>query len=254
MGALTYFVHGSLRESRAAFPKDEDLLYLPPPQHLRVMSLGYDEALADLVWIRAVIFAGDVQGGKNWAWIMKYLEAIFELSPQFRKPYAWGGVAFVYTGAEIDRPMVDRAIRLYRRGLQHHPEDHEMLFALGMLLTRDVQTLSGYGEEERAAAKVEGAGLIRKAAAFGAPPLVRQYAATLVDDFASEQLAIQFLETQLLQAEEGDFRRMLQRKLQKLTGDQQVEAIEELKREFRAERDASYPYLPESLYAVIRHE
>jgi hypothetical protein len=218
------------------------------------MSLGYDEAMGDLVWIRAVIFAGDVKSGQNWAWIMKYLEAIFELAPQFRKPYAWGGVAFVYTGAEIDRPMVDRAIHLYRRGLEHYPEDHEMLFALGMLLTRDVQTLPGYDEEERAAAKVEGAELIRKAAAFGAPPLVRQYAATLVDDFASEQLAIQFLETQLLQAEAGDFRRMLQRKLQKLTDDQQVESIEKLKQEFRSERDANFSYVPEPLYAVIRHE
>lgn len=250
--ALTLGSHASLREDRAEFPRDEDLLYLPPPHHLEVMSLGYREAMADLVWVRAVVFAGDKEGGSNWAWIMKYLEAIFELSPHFRRPYAWGGVAFVYTGSNIDREMIDRAIELYRRGLTAYPEDHEMLFALGMLLTRDVQTIEGYDAEERAAAKAEGAELIRKAAAFGAPPLVRQYAATLVDEFASDQLAIQFLETQLLEADNEAFRRLLLRKLERLTGRQRIEAIETLRNRFRADRDAAYPYLPEPLFAVIR--
>lgn len=252
--ALTYLTHGNVRERRATFPKDSDVLYLPPPQHLSLMSMGYREALGDLVWVRAVVFAGDVESGRNWAWILEYLEAIFELAPQFRRPYAWGGVAFVYTGDQIDREMVDRSISLYRRGIEHFPEDHEMLFALGMLLARDVQSIEGYTEEEQAAAKLEGADLVRKAAAFGAPPLVRQYAATLVDDFASDQLAIQFLETQLLQAEDEGFRRMLLHKLQKLTDSQQIESIERLKTDFREERDAAYPYVPESLYAIIRRE
>lgn len=252
LAALAHVSHESVRERRAEFPRDADLLYLPPPHHLAVMSLGYREAMADLVWVRAVVFAGDSEGGANWSWIMKYLEAIFELSPQFRRPYEWGGVAFVYTGAEIDREMIDRAVALYRRGLAAYPEDHELLFALGMLLTRDVQTIPGYDADEREAAKAEGADLIRKAAAFGAPPLVRQYAATLVDEFVSDQLAIQFLESQLLEADNEAYRRLLLRKLERLTGRQRVDAIEQLKREFQEERDAAYPYLPEPLYAVIR--
>jgi hypothetical protein len=252
LAALTLVSHEAVREDRAQFPRDEDLLYLPPPHHLEVMSLGYREAMADLVWVRAVVFAGDKEGGSNWAWIMKYLEAIFELSPHFRRPYAWGGVAFVYTGSDIDRDMIDRAIQLYRRGLTAYPEDHELLFALGMLLTRDVQTIEGYDEQERATAKAEGAELIREAAAFGAPPLVRQYAATLVDEFASDQLAIQFLESQLLEADNEEFRRLLLRKLERLTSHERVETIEELKTQFRADRDAAYPYVPEPLFAVLR--
>ena len=34
----------------------EDIYYLPPPEWLDVMSLGYRRALADLIWLRASIY------------------------------------------------------------------------------------------------------------------------------------------------------------------------------------------------------
>jgi hypothetical protein len=64
-----------------------------------------------------------------------------------------------------------------------------------MLLLHQVPSTPGYTDEERQQARAEGADLIRRAAAFGADPLVRQYAATLITDHATEQLARQFLES-----------------------------------------------------------
>lgn len=250
--AAMVLTHRGVKQSRDLFPPDQDLLYLPPAQHLGPMSLGYREALGDLIWIRTVIFAGDRVGATNYKWIMEYLEAIYSLSPQFRRPYAWGGVAFIYSGEQIDRAMVDRAIALYERGLAHFPEDHELLFAAGMLLTRDVQTMPGYTEAERAAAMDRGASLIRKAAAFGAPPLVRELAATLVSEGGADQLAIQFLESQLLQAEDPDLRRLLKQKLEATIGEAGFESIERLRDSFEAERKAKRPYLPPDLYVLIR--
>jgi hypothetical protein len=250
--AAMVWTHHGVREAREQFPRDQDLLYLPPAQHLAPMSLGYREALADLIWIRAIVFAGDRAGATNYAWIIQYLEAIYTLAPGFRRPYAWGGVAFIYSGENIDRAMVDRAMQLYRQGLQHFPEDHELLFAAGMLLTRDVQTQPGYTDEERRAAMTEGVAMIRKAAAFGAPPLVRQLAATLVSEGGTDALAIQFLESQLLQAEDENHRRLLLQKLEAVQGESATEALDQLRREFEAERQAKAPYLPPDLYALIR--
>lgn len=244
--------HRQLREDRGRFPRDQDVLYLPPAQHLGPMSLGYREALADLIWIRAVIFAGDRAGATNFAWIIEYLEAIYSLAPGFRRPYAWGGVAFIYTGETIDRAMVDRALALYDRSLVYFPEDHELLFAAGMLLTRDVQSLPGYSEAERAEAMQRGAAHIRKAAAFGAPPLVRELAATLVSEGTADQLAIQFLETQLLQTEDEGHRRLLRQKLEALLGESGLESLEEMRAEFEAERKTERPYVPPDLYILIR--
>ncbi len=244
--------HRQLQEQRDGFPRDQDVLYLPPARHLGLMSLGYREALADLIWIRAVIFAGDRAGALNHDWIMEYLEAIYSLAPGFRRPYAWGGVAFIYTGTNIDRAMVDRAIALYHRALEHFPEDHELLFAAGMLLTRDVQELPGYTQAERDAAMAEGAAYIRKAAAVGAPPLVRELAATLVSEGGAGQLEIQFLETQLLQTEDEDHRRLLRQKLEAAIGEAGLESLEEMRTEFERERKAERPYVPPDLYILIR--
>lgn len=248
------FAHRHVKQARATFPQDQDVLYLPPPQYLGPMSLGYEEALADLIWIRAVIFAGDRVGATNYKWIMEYLEAIYSLSPQFRRPYAWGGVAFIYSGEDIDRAMVDRAIALYDRGLTHFPEDHELLFAAGMLLTRDVQTVPGYTETEREAAMERGTAMIRKAAAFGAPPLVRELAATLVSEGGADQLAIQFLQSQLLQAEDDAHRRLLRHKLEAAIGEAGTESIERMRDNFEAERQRERPYMPPDLYMLTRAE
>jgi hypothetical protein len=250
--AAMVLTHRGVKQRRDQFPADQDVLYLPPAQHLGPMSLGYREALSDLIWIRAVVFTGDRVGATNYTWIMEYLEAIYSLSPQFRRPYAWGGVTFIYSGTNVDRSMVDRAITLYDRGLAHFPEDHELLFAAGMLLTRDVQTIPGYTEQEKTAAMERGVSLIRKAAAFGAPPLVRELATTLVSEGGADQLAIQFLESQLLQAEDEDHRRLLKQKLEATIGEAGFESIERLRQDFEAERAANRPYLPADLYVLIR--
>ena len=113
---LTNYAHGELIERRATFPPDEDVLYLPPPGQLRVMSMGYREVIADLVWIRAVIFAGDRIGSQNFSWILRYVDAIVHLVPTFRRPYDWAGITAVYNGQIVNREMIENAVAMYRRG------------------------------------------------------------------------------------------------------------------------------------------
>ena len=213
-----HLAHGALNNARAQWPDDEDLLYLPAASHLRVMSVGYKDALADLIWTRAVVFAGSSMGKENYNWVRDYLRVINDLVPTFRWPYAWGGVVVVYSGETITREMVDTSIGIYREGVERFPEDHEMLFALGMILARDVSAAAGYSEQEVADAKRESSELVRRAAAFGAPPLVRQLAATLVSNGEADELSIQFLETQLLSADDEDYRRLLESKLEAIVG------------------------------------
>ena len=47
--------------------------------------------------------------------------------------------------------MLDRALAVYRQGLERFPEDHELLFGTAMILLRDLSTTPGYSEEEIAA-------------------------------------------------------------------------------------------------------
>jgi hypothetical protein len=255
-GAGVAMVHERLVDRREQFPEDLDVLYVPPPDHLRVLSLGYKEALADLVWIRALIFSGEKLGSNDIDAVTRYVDAITGLSPRFHRAYVWGAVTIVYGGEQaIDREMVDRSIEIYRRGIDEFPESHALLYPLGMLLHQQVPSTPGYTEAEREALRREGIELIRKAAAFGADPLVRRYAATLVSDSAAtDQLAIQFLEAQLAQTEDEAHRRLLRRKLAQLGGEEALEAVERIRHEFKTEHLERAPYLPDALYAVLRAE
>jgi hypothetical protein len=253
--ALALLAHDALRDHRDLFPDDVDVLYVPPPQHLQPMSLGYREALADLLWVQALVFTGERMGDNDIAAITRYTEAITGLSPRFHQAYVWGGITPIYGGSSVvDRDMVDRAIAMYRRGLEQFPESHKLLYPFGMLLTHQVPSTPGYSDEEKLAAKREGAELIRRAAAFGADPLVRQYAATIITDHATEQMARQFLESQLATAEGDDYRRMLRRKLERMGAHESIQEIERTREAFLREQLEQLPYASDTVYAVIRDE
>lgn len=250
-----WWSHEDVTARRATFAAQSDVLYVPPANYLRPMSAGYREALADLIWVRALIFSGEQIGHTDVAAVGRYVDAITGLAPRFRRAYIWGGVTPVYGGgAVVTREMVDQSIATYQKGIEQFPESHELLYPAGMLLTHQVSSTPGYSEEETAAYAAEGIEMIRKAAAFGADPLVRQYAATLVADHATEPLARQFLESQLAQAEDPDYRRMLRKKLATVGGQKSVEAVERTRNAFAAEHLQQRAFVPDTVYAVIRDD
>jgi len=254
-GIVADAMHERVLLRQADAPPELDVLYVPPAAQLVPMAMGYREALADLLWVRALIYSGANLGHAEIQATDRYVDAIVGLAPRFRRAYLWGGITAVYGGsARIDREMVDRALATYRRGIAEFPESHELLYPLGMLLLTQVPSTPGYDPSEIEAMRTEGIDIIRRAAAFGADPLVRQYAATLVSEHGERGLAIQFLESQLAQAESEDHRRMLRSKLSELGGREVAAAAERVRNEFTVELAERMPYLPEALYAVLRDD
>jgi hypothetical protein len=255
LGIVAHLAHGRTLARQEAAPRDLDVLYVPPPAQLVPMAVGYREALADLIWVRALIYAGSQLDSAQLEAVRRYVDAITGLSPRFRRVYLWGGITAVYGGqSKVTREMVDLAIEIYRAGVREFPESHELLYPFGMLMLTQVPSTPGYSAEERKQAREEGTELIRRAAAFGADPLVRQYAATLVAERGDDALAIQFLESQLAQAEGEDHRRMLRMKLSGLIGKTETQRIEAIRHSFIEERDTKAPYVPDTLWAVIRED
>ena len=252
---LTSLMHGRVDQRRAELPAEQDIAVLPTPRTLEAMSLGYREALADLVWIRALVFAGEQLAQTDAAMVGRYVDGITTLAPRFHRPYLWGGITAIYGGSgRIDRPMVEQAARIYRAGLRQFPRSHQLLYALGMLLTHQVASTPGYDEHDKQALAAEGVEFIRRAAAHGADPLVRRYAATIITEHTTDKLAEQFLLGQLASTDDEEHRRLLRRKLSSLTGRDAVAEVERTRDAFFAELYRTAPYLPDALYAVIRPE
>jgi hypothetical protein len=99
--------------------------YLAPPE-LKHFTFGYNEPIADFMWIRAIqdfdfcsekINESDC---KAQSWLYQMLHQITELSPNFRMPYATGGIALTvlindYEGAS---KLFDKAVVAFPRDWQ----------------------------------------------------------------------------------------------------------------------------------------
>lgn len=98
-------------------------LIAPPPQ-LNRFSFGYQEVIADTLWIRAVqdFDYCDKAIGKNIcinnSWLFKMLDTITDLSPNFRIPYAAGGLALTVIITDIDG-----ATKIFDKGVKAFPND-----------------------------------------------------------------------------------------------------------------------------------
>jgi tetratricopeptide (TPR) repeat protein len=120
----------SIRDRRIQLIAGDRIFLLPKKEVLKVMAMGYQHTLADLLWIRAVQFFGGNyttlirpgfeyrgEGIRNLIYTIQYLD------PDFWRLYQFGGFVFVEGMKDYEE-----AIRILEMGADHYPDDHELLF------------------------------------------------------------------------------------------------------------------------------
>lgn len=108
--------------------------YLPPGPVLRIVSLGNQSFLGDLIYIQAThYFIRHLVTDSQLPWLDLYLEAIWSLDANNHSSYRWGSQVVKF-GQRIDREVSERANRFARLGLAVSPNDpwlfHEIAFNL----------------------------------------------------------------------------------------------------------------------------
>src|SRR6266496_3338167 len=82
-----------LDEQRATTPKSQEFMYLPSGEHLKLVSLGYDDVVADLLWLEAIQAMGERKFSEAAGhWVGHVLDVVTTLDPQFVRVYEAGGV------------------------------------------------------------------------------------------------------------------------------------------------------------------
>ncbi|MFH2006433.1 MAG: hypothetical protein ABI333_07600 [bacterium] len=122
---------------RGSFPDEADKYYLPPPDTLRITSMGYREAAADLVWIAAIQHAADRRyvGGERFPWLEQYVDAVLALNPFLLKVYLWTDGTLTYARGRLRNRDWRRAIHYLERGHRAFPRNWELLFKLACAYT-----------------------------------------------------------------------------------------------------------------------
>ena len=148
----------------------EDVYYLPPPAWLGLFSLGHKEALADLIWLRSLIYFGDeLQHRGNVEHIYQYTDAMLALDPYFKKVYQWVSACALYRTGNVTARDARRVIAYLERAIRVFPDDGELAWTLGANYLYELPPLLAT-REEKAEAKRRGLEHLKVAALRGAGP------------------------------------------------------------------------------------
>jgi tetratricopeptide (TPR) repeat protein len=124
-------------------PDRDHLLYLPSGRLLRVLSLGQDDTLADLIYLWSIQYYGYYQGGVRYDYLMQiYDRVITELDPRFQDAYLLGAMIL-----SMEAQRHDEALQLLDKGIRENPGDWLLPFEAGFIAyssLRDYRRAAAY--------------------------------------------------------------------------------------------------------------
>ncbi|MDC4223415.1 MAG: hypothetical protein MPW15_04075 [Candidatus Manganitrophus sp.] len=105
----------------------ESLLYLPSGKYLKPLAFGYDQLLADLLWMKTIsYFGGHFMSDKQYPWLAHMLNLIIDLDPRFDFPYYFGGVVL-----SLEASQIEEANKILERGIEAYPDRWQYPFYIG---------------------------------------------------------------------------------------------------------------------------
>ena len=237
--------------ARAEAPRVlSDEPYAPAPDTASLVTLGYRELVADLLFLRLKGYFGGAESTAHG--IAALVEAIIALDPQFHRIYEWGARAITLASRGVDNAAYLRAIAVLDAGGRAFPDDWKLPYLAGEIYTQDLQTTDPAVRrawDERGTLLTESA--IRKP---NAPIEAATWAATMRTRLGQHQRAVDGLREMVLTTEDDKARARLLAKLADLEHDAADEVASELleaRHRFESAWYATRPAVPASMYLLL---
>jgi hypothetical protein len=237
---------------RAQLPEPKATYLVPDYRMLRGLVLGYNEAAADLVWVKALVYVGGESAriGK-YEYLDSYARLIFSMDPMFRRAYRWAGVLSIYTARQITRRSVENAIKYLKMGVEKFPYDGDMLSMLGFDLYYELPPYLD-SDKEKKKSRMEGLVYFKRAILSGnQPEWLVGLVSTLYTKNGRTDLAIQNLEENLKYIENPELRRQMLERLEKLKGERDLGAYVTEIQNLYAAWGRDFPYVPLDMYLLV---
>jgi hypothetical protein len=105
----------------------EEFMNLPRGEYLKPAVMGYDQLVADILWLRAIQVIGeDTVTPQGYEWIYHALDVVTTLDPQFEYAYELGGVILSVLG---NAPEKSNALLI--KGARENPDVWRFPFYIG---------------------------------------------------------------------------------------------------------------------------
>jgi hypothetical protein len=245
------FLGSIARHEAASAHTYEDVYYAPPPSALRVMTLGHREAMADLLWCRALVYMGEEYGARGTLrHVFDYTDLMLTLDPDFLAVYRWIGTAGVYQPDAVTVAEVERSIAIMERGRQRFPADGPLAWTLGATLNYELTGL--LPPEERDAVRLRGAEHILDAVRLGAAPeWVILNNTALLHRLGQNDRAIAHLEQMYATVSDERVRAEIATRIADLRSSGYEQAFVEANDNAEEERLRTFPYMHPSLFFLV---
>lgn len=194
----------------------DDVFLLPPPDELRIMTLGYRSAATDLLWADLLYQHGiHWQEKRAFPDLTRYIDGLLALEPDFSTLYLYVDTLLVYKptgGTEEDA----RAARRYlERGTQERPHDPQVWLHYGQFIAFLAPSFLK-NEAEIETWRKDGALALAKAVELGIDPDRSLAASTILSKAGERKAAIDHLQRAYAMADDPETRRQILFKLQRL--------------------------------------
>jgi len=227
---------------------------LPPPTFLPVLSFGYNELAADMIWIKTIsYFAEQLLKKQDLGYLQHYTECALTLDRRFRAVYRYIPSMYMTRGDALSNKEVQYAIRLLKRGYKQWPDDWVFPLNIGTYYMFELKTDK---REQKLAWKRIGADWIREAALIGADiPWLPSLAAKIYSEQGQRDLAIRHLQEIYLATKDEKMRQDIRFKLRQLKAEQMLSEADAAAKQFAADFKASpVSYISQDLFVLLRSD
>jgi hypothetical protein len=241
----------AVRELAAANrPAAVSVPYAPSPAAAPLVSLGYRELAADLLFIRFVGYYGSEHNAADA--IAALAEALVALDSRFRRGYELGAVAMGSARTGVDNAIHLRAIALLERGMREFPQNYKLPKLAGEIYLVDLQTTD---PDLRREWDQRGALLLESASRKpNAPAEAAVTSALMQTKIGQTERAIENLRELLLITQDARARERIVEQLAKITEDNRDEIAAELleaREQFDRRWHAVRPAVPPAFYILL---
>lgn len=180
----------------------------PPPPALKYYSFGFDEVVADSLWLRYVqdLEKCNTYGKKtdektpcSKGWSFQMLDQITDLAPKFRMPYAIGPISLSVLTDDYDGAGI-----IFEKGIKYFPHDWKIQYRAAYFYLYDKQD------------PMRAARLLLAAQKNGGPEWLALLATKLYDRSGQLALGISTLNAYKNQIQDPNIKKRVERRLSRL--------------------------------------
>src|SRR3989304_4569884 len=230
-----YFVQHQITGYKGIEKKIEEFVTLPRGEYLKPAVLGYEQLVADIIWLKAIQVIGEdtvTPGGYDW--VYHALDVVTTLDPKFAYAYQLGGVTLSVLGKAPEKSNF-----LLIKGMKENPDVWQIPFYIGF---NNFFYLNDYGRAAEYMAKAS--------ELPGHPAYLPKLAARLYVQAGDPDVALEFLTRFYKETKDEKVREVLEQRIKEVIVERDARFLEEAIKRYKN----VYKAYPERLIELVERD